>query len=217
MRPIRVLVVDDHGLMVEAVRLALDREEDIEIVGEARTGNAVLPEVARRQPDIVLLDIRMPDVDGLTVLDRLHVRHPDVKVVMLSAIAEPEIAQEAIARGAVAYFEKRIDPAALASALREIAAGRPPAQELGDHQNPVGPPLQAPRLTPREREILRHVAKGRSNDEISRELWVSEQTVKYHLTNVYRKLGVNGRTGAIRYAFEHGVVDAVAENSDSLT
>jgi DNA-binding NarL/FixJ family response regulator len=212
MRRIRVLVVDDHGLMVEAVRLALDPEADIEVVGEARCGGDVLPAVARRQPDVVLLDVRMPDVDGLTVLARLHARHPDVKVVMLSAISDPEVANEALRLGATAYLDKRVDPADLASTLRKAAAGEPCAQAPRRHGNGEDPAPGQLTLSPREREILGHVGNGLSNMEIARELWLSEQTVKYHLTNVYRKLGVKGRTGATRFAFEHGLVDPIEDD-----
>ena len=208
MRRIRVLVVDDHGLMVEAVRLALEREEDIEIVGEARRGGDVLPEVARRQPDVVLLDIRMPDIDGLEVLEQLHESYPGVKVVMLSAIEDADVAREALRRGATAYVDKRTDPATLASILRRIATGESAGRAAGAPAPPgEAPPLGGVRLTQREREIIARVAAGCSNAEIGRDLFLSEQTVKYHLTNVYRKLGVDGRAGAIRFWFEHGALD----------
>jgi DNA-binding NarL/FixJ family response regulator len=208
MRRIRVLVVDDHGLMVEAVRLALEREGDIEIVGDARTGRDVLPEVARRQPDIVLLDIRLPDIDGLAVLERLRARRPDVKVVMLSAIGDPAVTRRALELGASAYLDKHVDPATLASSLRRIMAGSLPAS-AGSSNNNAGSASRGFALTRRERQVLAHVAKGRSNSEVAGELWLSEQTVKYHLTNIYRKLGVKGRTGAVRYAFEHGLINQV--------
>jgi DNA-binding NarL/FixJ family response regulator len=236
MRRIRVLVVDDHGLMVEAVRLALEREGDIEIVGEARKGADVLPEVARRQPDVVLLDIRMPDVDGLTVLELLRERHPEVKVVMLSAINDPEVAREARARGAVAYLDKGTDPGTLAAALREIVAGANSSQNLPRPTAERTHPSRELLLTDREREILIQVAAGRSNPEIAevlvlsvhtverhvaniyakiaRDLFLSEQTIKYHLTNVYRKLGVKSRTGAVRFAFEHALVDFAEHESE---
>jgi DNA-binding NarL/FixJ family response regulator len=204
MRRIRVLVVDDHGLMIEAVRIAMDREHDIEIVGEARTGREVLPEVARRQPDIVLLDIRMPDVDGLTVLRELRVRHPDVKVVMLSGQADPEIEQEALHAGALAYLDKRVDPSTLAACLRSVMDGAIAGPGTG-----CPPPDGAafPALTEREREILVQVSRGKSNADIAATLWLSEQTIKYHLTNIYRKLGVKGRPGAVRYVFELGLAN----------
>jgi DNA-binding NarL/FixJ family response regulator len=204
MRQIRVLVVDDHGLMIEAVRIAMDREQDIEIVGEARSGREVLPEVARRQPDIVLLDIRMPDVDGLTVLRELRVRRPDVNVVMLSGLADPQIEREALRAGALAYLDKRVDPGTLAACLRNVMDGGAAATGTG-----CVPADEAafPTLTEREREILVHVSRGKSNADIAAALWLSKQTIKYHLTNIYRKLGVKGRPGAVRYVFELGLAN----------
>ena len=209
MRQIRVLMVDDHGLMVEAVRLALDRENDIELVGDAKRGADVLPEVARRQPDVVLLDIRLPDIDGLDVLAELHARYPQVRVVMLSAIDDPEVAREALRRGATAYLDKQSDPARLAAAIRRASTGGASAPaRRGERQG------ADEGLTRREREILSRVAAGRKNGEIAEELFLTEQTVKYHLTNVYRKLGVAGRTGAVRCWFEQGVIDASSTGSE---
>jgi DNA-binding NarL/FixJ family response regulator len=209
MRQIRVLMVDDHGLMIEAVRLALEREKDIELIGEARRGADVLPEVARRQPDVVLLDIRLPDVDGLEVLAALHARYPQVRVVMLSAIDDPEVAREALRRGATAYLDKQSDPARLAAAIRRASAGgaSSPARRTDRHGAAAG-------LSRREREILSRVAEGRKNGQIAEELFLAEQTIKYHLTNVYRKLGVDGRAGAVRFWFEHGVIDASSSGSE---
>jgi DNA-binding NarL/FixJ family response regulator len=210
MRRIRVLAVDDHGLMVEAVRLALEQEKDIELVGEARRGADVLQEVARRQPNVVLLDVRLPDIDGLEVLEQLRERYPQVRVLMLSAIDDPAVAREALRRGATAYLDKQTDPARLAAAIRRASAGG------GSAPTRRGAPRGADNdLTNREREILSRVAEGRKNGEIAQELFLTEQTIKYHLTNVYRKLGVDGRTGAVRFWFEHGVVDASSSGSRS--
>lgn len=208
MRRIRVLVVDDHGLMIEAVRIAMEREPDIQVVGEARHGRDVLPEVARRQPDVVLLDIRMPDVDGLTVLRDLHARYPGVKVVMLSGITDPEVEREALLAGASAYLDKRVDPVTLAASLRDAMRGAGAAVVAHGAVASV-----TPSLTDREREILIQVGRGKSNAEIATSLWLAEQTIKYHLTNVYRKLGVKGRAGAVRYVFEHGLAGELEQNS----
>ena len=206
-RPIRVLVADDHGLIREAIRLALEREQDIEIVAEAERGDEVLPRVHESRPDVVLLDIKMPGMDGLDVLDRVRAADPNVKVAMLSAIDDPEVAARALARGAVAYLGKRIDPAALGSTIRQIAEGGISMQTFGLAGSPAAHSAREVGLSARELEILKRVASGRSNREIAQELWLSEHTVKYHLTNVYRKLGVKGRTHAARYAFEHALAD----------
>jgi DNA-binding NarL/FixJ family response regulator len=168
-----------------------------------------LPEVARRQPDVVLLDIRMPDIDGLTVLRELHARYPNVKVVMLSGVADEAIEREALLNGAVAYLDKRVDPATLAASLRAVMNGA--AAAVVAHTTATAAP-RAAKLTEREREILAHVSRGESTAEIAASLWLAEQTIKYHLTNIYRKLGVKGRAGAVRYVFEHGLAPELERN-----
>ncbi len=203
-RPIRVLVADDHGLIREAIRLALESEPDIEIVGEAERGEEVLPRAREARPDVVLLDIKMPGLDGLEVLARLREQYPEIKVAMLSAVDEPEVVAEALQRGAVAYLGKRVGPATIAPTIHKIMEGTLSPETVGLADARAA--LSAASLTPRETEILLRVATGRSNRAIAAELWLSEQTVKYHLTNIYRKLGVRGRTGATRYAYEHALV-----------
>jgi DNA-binding NarL/FixJ family response regulator len=203
----RVLIADDHRLMVAGIRRALEDEEEIEVVGEASTGAAVLPLVGRTDPDVVLLDIRMPKMDGLTVLEQVRARYPRVKVVMLSVFADPEHIQMALSRGASGYIVKTINPRDLASALRQAvegcvyhAIGLPEVTEESE--------ARAAGLTEREVAILKAVALGLSNQAIGRELWVTEQTVKFHLTNIYRKLGVANRTEAARHAYQHGLVES---------
>jgi two-component system nitrate/nitrite response regulator NarL len=199
-----VFVADDHGLVLQALRLALEPHPEIEIVGEAKSGSEVLPRVAETNPDLVLLDIRMPGLDGLQVLDRLQKLYPELKVVMLSGVDDPELAAEALRRGAKAFLGKGIDPAEVAPVLRQVFEGLLITESFGASgvaeraANEFG-------LTGREREILEQVAAGRSNKQIAADLWLSEQTIKYHLTNVYRKLGVSSRTEAARFAYDHGL------------
>jgi DNA-binding NarL/FixJ family response regulator len=205
-RPIRVLVADDHGLMREAIRLALEPECDIEVAGEAGRGDEVLPRMRETRPDVLLLDIRMPGMDGLEVLSRVRTQFPDVRVAMLSAVDEPEVAAEALERGAVAYLGKRVTPSALVSTIHGIMDGSVSMETIGLPDSSKDAAKEAA-LSAREVEILRRVASGLSNREIAQELWLSEQTVKYHLTNVYRKIRVSGRTDATRYAYEHALAD----------
>lgn len=204
MGDLRVVVADDHRLMLEALRLALEHAEGIELVGSANEGRKVAPLVASTRPDVVLLDFRMPDMDGLAVLDVLRKRHPQVKVVMLSGHDDPGLIEEALRRGASAFILKQIDPADLAAALRQAVAGTV-YHALGRTE---GSPdaREAAGLTRKERDVLERLARGLSNAEIGRELWLSQQTVKFHLTNVYRKLGVANRTEAVRHALERGLV-----------
>ncbi|HKA27299.1 MAG TPA: response regulator transcription factor [Gaiellaceae bacterium] len=205
MRPIRLLLADDHALVLEALRFALESESEIEIVGEAKSGSEVLPRVAETEPDVILLDIRMPGLDGLQLLDRLGKQHPQAKVVILSGAEEPELAAEAMRRGAKAFLGKGIDPADVAPIIRRVFEGEVVSESFAT--GPVGSVRAAEEfgLTGREREILERVATGRSNKQIAAEFWLSEQTIKYHLTNVYRKLGVSSRTEAARFAYDHGL------------
>jgi DNA-binding NarL/FixJ family response regulator len=207
MSKLRVLIADDHRLMVDGIRRALEAADDIEVVGVAYSGAEVLPLVGQKSPDAVLLDIRMPKLDGLACLDRLRSQHPDVKVIMLSVFSDAEHVERALQRGACGYIVKSVSPLDLPSAIRQAvegtvyhALGMPPADVR------VG---RADGLTEREITIVQAVARGLSNQAIGKQLWVTEQTVKFHLTNIYRKLGVVNRTEAARYAYQSGLVETL--------
>lgn len=205
MGQIRVVVVDDHQLMLNAIRLTLEQSEDIELVGEALTGSEALPLIGRTQPDLVLLDIRMPQMDGLTCLGKIRERHPNIKVVILSGIDEPEQIQTALKHGASAFVVKHVDPRDLASALRQAMAGTV-FQMLGSGESSEENAAKAAGVTESEMRVLTALARGLSNKQIAAELFITEQTVKFHLTNIYRKLHVANRTEATRYAYQHGIV-----------
>jgi len=202
----RVLVADDHRLMLDGVRRALEADGGFEIVGETQDGAKVVDLVAKTNPDLVLLDVRMPNVDGLACLDEIHRRYPEVKVVMLSASTSPELIAAALRRGASAYLAKSVDPSDLPSTLRQAVEGNvfSTSAITGEAEKDSA---KAAGLTERERSILEALAKGKSNDEIAKELWVTQQTVKFHLTNIYRKLGVKNRTEATRLAYQRGLVE----------
>lgn len=209
---LRVLLADDHRLTIAGVRRVLDDAGDIEVVGEAYTGTEVLPLVRQTNPDLVVLDLGMPKLDGLSCLDLLRRHHPDVRVVIFSATETlPEISS-ALRNGASAYVLKTVNPVDLPAVIRQAAEGTvyyaPPPSET-----PVA--KDTADLTEREREILVAVMRGLSNKAISQEFWVTEQTVKFHLSNVYRKLGVPNRTAAARFAHEHGIIDGgeIAESA----
>ena len=192
--------------MVEGTKQALERAGGFEVVGEAVNGVQVLPLVRRLKPELVLLDLRMPQMDGLTCLGKLRKEFPDVKVAILSVSQDPELIQTALKRGANAYIIKSIDPDDLAAALRQALDGNV-FTTAGVTEDPGERAARDAGLTERELVIVRAVARGLSNEAIAKELWVAEQTVKFHLTNIYRKLGVSNRTEAARYAFEQGLVD----------
>ena len=204
---LRLLVADDHQLMLAAVRLALRDAQDIDIVGEARAGEEVLPLAGRTSPDVVLLDLRMPGMHGLRCLELLRERYPAVKAVVFSGTDDSDAVEACFARGAVAFVHKTVDPTELAAVLRRAVAGDE-FVAVGNTKAPVTAAQRAVELTPRETEILQSVADGLPNKQIAQQLWLSEQTVKYHLTNLYRKLHVTSRTEAVRYAYEHGLIES---------
>ncbi len=206
MRRLKVLVVDDHRLMLEAVRVQLERENDISVVGCVDSGETVVALVGQTGPDVVLLDVRMPGMDGLTVLEQLQARYPSIAVVMLSGIEDPALVRAALERGAAAFVLKGIDPRDLAGAVRQVMRGtifraldRPPVGALSA--------LEEAGLSPRELSILGALESGGSNREIAERLFVAEQTVKFHLTNIYRKLGVSSRTEAVHCAYANGLLE----------
>ena len=206
---IKVLLADDHRLILAGIRRALEEVDDIEVVGEAESGSQVLPLIHQTSPDLVLLDLRLPDMTGLVCLDAIKKRYPDVKVVVLSAFSDPEHIQAAFQRGATAYIVKSVSPVDLPSALRQaleetVYQG---VRVIGDVSGGTGEGLG---LTERELSMLKALARGLSNQAISKEFWVTEQTVKFHLSNIYRKLGVANRTEAARFAYERGLVESVA-------
>jgi DNA-binding NarL/FixJ family response regulator len=203
----KILIADDHQLMLDGIRCALERCEDFEIVGEAHSGSEVLPMIGRTDPDLVLLDMRMPGMDGLTCLERIRDRYPRIKVVVLSVFREPEHIEAALKRGASGYIVKSVNPLDLPAAVRQAFDGTV-YHALGVPEDDEPARARGAGLTERELGILKAVARGLANQAIGKELWVTEQTVKFHLTNIYRKLGVANRTEAARYAFEHDLAES---------
>jgi DNA-binding NarL/FixJ family response regulator len=208
MRRLKVLIADDHELMVEAVRLALAQaSEDFEIVATTTRGQQVLPLVAQTQPDLVLLDLRMPGMDGLTCLELLRKRHPNVKTVVLSGLEDENVVRSAFSRGASGFIFKHVEPRDLPSAIRQAANGTIAQPVFGAVAEGEPAARDDLGLTERELSILRAVGEGMSNKQIAGLLWLAEQTVKFHLTNIYRKLGVSTRTEAVNAAYRHGLLE----------
>lgn len=210
-RPLRVAIADDHRLMLDGIRRALETAPDIRVVGEAMSGEEMLALVPRVRPDVVIMDLRMPNGDGLTTLGRLKKDHPDVKVIILSMFDDPEHIERALQQGASGYVVKSINPLDLPSTVRQVVEGTVyHPRGRGGEPGAIGAvqtAAQATGLTERELSILRLVAEGMSNLEIANRLFVTEQTVKFHLSNIYRKLGVANRTEATRYAYRNGLTD----------
>jgi DNA-binding NarL/FixJ family response regulator len=204
---LKVLLADDHPLILQGLRRSLEACDDIDVVGEAHTGAEVLPLVERRSPDVVVLDLRMPGVRGAECVRDIARRHPEVKTVVLSACEDRASIDSAVSAGASAYVLKSVSAVDIPSVVRQVAAG----YTLFHSPREDGPAAgsardEAPELTDRETTILAAVASGMTTKAISRELWVTQHTVKFHLTNIYRKLGVSNRSGAVRFAYEHGLI-----------
>jgi DNA-binding NarL/FixJ family response regulator len=203
---IKVLIADDHPLIIAGIRRTIDHVEDMEVVGEARSGPQLMQLIGRRRPDLVLMDLKMPGVAGVEAILHIRQRWPEVKTVVLSACDDRPTIDQALHAGASAYVLKSAHTVDIASVLRQTSVG-------AVFHAPAGPPVVTgapdpavtPALTDRERSILSAVASGLTTSAISRELWISEHTIKFHLTNIYRKLGVANRAGAVRYAMENGI------------
>jgi NarL family two-component system response regulator LiaR len=204
----RVLIADDHPLILAGIKRALEEDDQFEVVAEARIGSQVLPLISQTHPDLALLDLRMPEMDGLTCLDRIRKEHPKVKVVILSVSTDPEVVQTVLNHGAAAYVVKSVNPIDLSSALRQALEGTVFSAVGLPEKTAQQDAVKAAGLTDRETTILKALARGLSNEAIGKELWVAQQTVKFHLTNIYRKLDVKNRTEAARYAYEHGLIDS---------
>jgi DNA-binding NarL/FixJ family response regulator len=205
--PLRVVVADDHELMRAALRLLLTPAAGLDVVGEAARGADVLPLVVASDPDVVVLDLHMPGLDALQCVEQLATNHPGVRVVVLSAVDDRDTIEAALRRGAAAYILKSIDPLDLAAAIRQAVEGSvfQPGPLLADSRPRAA---QAAGLSEKEAQVLAELSKGRSNREIAETLWLSEQTIKFHLRKIYRKLGVANRTEALRLALERHLVDA---------
>jgi DNA-binding NarL/FixJ family response regulator len=210
---IRIVIADDHRLVLSGLRAALADAEGIEVVGEATTGRAAVKTVVARQPDVCLLDLRMPDGDGFWALREIRREAPNTRVVVLSMHDDPQHVNQALADGACGYIVKSIEPGELASAIRHTvdgtvftSAGAPSSLRSTSQDSPQR------LITERELEILQYVAEGLSNSQIGKQLWVTEQTVKFHLSNIYRKLGVSNRTEAARLAYQNGLVEMPVED-----
>jgi len=204
----RVLIADDHPLILAGIKRALEEDDQFEVVAEARVGSQVLPLVSQTHPDLALLDLRMPEMDGLACLDRIRKEHPKGKVVILSVSTDPEVVQTVLNHGAAAYVVKSVNPIDLSSALRQALEGTVFSAVGLPEKTAQQDAVKAAGLTDRETTILKALARGLSNEAIGKELWVAQQTVKFHLTNIYRKLDVKNRTEAARYAYEHGLIDS---------
>ncbi len=208
---IRLVLADDHRMFRQGLRELIERKTDWQVVGEAATGTEVLPLVERLEPDILLLDIQMPEMSGVEVAQRLAQTHPHIKIVMLTMYREDQHLVDAIQAGARAYLLKDADASELISVINRVARGEfalDPAltARIFDTIRRTRKEQEALQLTPREREILQLLASGDDNRTIASKLNLSEKTVGNRLSEVFQKLGVSNRTQAALAAIERGVI-----------
>jgi two-component system, NarL family, response regulator LiaR len=207
---IRVLIADDHAVVRQGLRTYLELQPDIDVIAEAADGDAAVAEAARLAPDVVLLDLVMPQLDGVAALRLLRERAPTAHVIVLTSFGEDERLFDALRAGAVGFLLKDTEPAELVRAIRSAHAGQSPlspatATRVVAELARGGRPRAAELLTPRELDVLRLIARGRSNKRIALELGVAEKTVKTHVGHVLGKLGLSDRTQAALYAVREGL------------
>ncbi|WP_062518774.1 response regulator [Demequina silvatica] len=217
---IRVALVDDQAMVRVGLRMILESEEDISVVAEATSGAEAAGIVAQHAPDVVLMDVRMPGMDGLTATREVLAAHPGTRIVILTTFDDDEYVYEALRAGASGFLLKSVDGDALVSAVRVVAAGEallaPEVTRRVIEQfartAPVAPEDHTPSpeavgdLSDREVEVLRLMARGLSNQEIAAELYVSSTTVKTHVSHILTKLGVRDRVQAVVEAYDSGIV-----------
>jgi DNA-binding NarL/FixJ family response regulator len=219
---IRVLVADDQSLVRAGFRMLLGGEEDIEVVAEAANGLEAVEKAARFDPTVVLMDIRMPELDGLEATRRILAADPAARVLVLTTFDLDEYVYEALRAGASGFVLKDDPPERLISAIRTVAAGdallSPSVTkrviEQFTHISRPAPPKELDELSQRERDVFRLIVRGLTNAEIGQELFISETTVKTHVTHILAKLGLRDRVQAVVLAYQSGLVEP--ETADRL-
>lgn len=208
--PIKVLLVDDHHVVRQGLRMYLALDPELEVVGEAANGQEALHTAHQLQPDVILMDLLMPVMDGITAIERLRKELPNTEIIALTSILEDEKVVGAIRAGAIGYLLKDTQADDLNRAIKAAAAGQvqlspqAAARLIREVRSPESPET----LTERETDVLRLLAKGCSNKEIAQELFIGEKTVKTHVSNILAKLNVPSRTQAALYAVRIGLVSS---------
>jgi len=219
--PIRVFVTDDHSIVRKGIRATLELIPDIEFVGEASNGREAVETVASANPDVILMDLMMPEMDGIEAIRQIKAANPDIRILVLTTFAGEDKIFPAIKAGALGYQLKDSEPEELVEAIRQVSRGetalhpiiaRKVLQEISrpTEKSPTPDPL-----TPREVEVLRLVAQGLENPEMAEKLVISEATVRTHVSNIMIKLHLASRTQVALFALREGL--ASLENDDSTT
>jgi NarL family two-component system response regulator LiaR len=206
---IKVLLVDDHAMVRRGLGAFLSVYPDLQLVGEAESGADALEQCARLQPDVVLMDLMMPEMDGATATAEVRRQFPQTRVIALTSFRDDELVQRVIQAGAIGYLLKNVSGSDLAQAIRAAYAGRPtlaPEATQALINAATRPAAPGHDLTVRERDVLALMVKGLNNTEIAERLMVSQSTIKGHVSNILAKLSVTSRTEAVALAVEHKLV-----------
>jgi DNA-binding NarL/FixJ family response regulator len=221
-QPVRLVLVDDDDLMRAGLRSVLSSDDRIEVVGEAGDGRAALDEIRKLRPNLVLMDIRMPDLDGISATREVLAAEPELKIVVLTTFEDDDYIFEALSAGASGFLLKRTKPEELIAAIHTVADGdsllSPSVTRRVIDRMATQPPAalsgkRLERLTPREREVLELVGRGLSNREIAEAFFIEESTVKTHVKRILMKLGLRDRVQAVILAYETGVIRPGSANS----
>jgi len=206
---IKILLVDDHAVVRSGLSKFLMVNKDLKLVGEASDGAEAIQMTSLHKPDIVLMDLMMPGMDGITATREIHQKYPKVKVIALTSFAEQNMVQGALQAGAIGYLQKNVTAKELGNAIRSACAGKmtlsPEATQVLA-QSVAQPQIPGEQLTDREREVLKCMVAGFNNNEIAEKLFVSLGTVKFHISNIFNKLGVDSRVEAVKLAIEQKIV-----------
>jgi len=202
---IRLIIVDDHAVVRSGLSRFLKVNKDFQLVAEAADGKEAVQMVSIHKPDVVLMDLMMPEMDGVEATREIHQKHPKVKVIALTSFSEQNMVQGALQAGAIGYLQKNVTAQELANAIRSACAGRmtlspEAAQALA--QSVAQPQIPGNQLTDREREVLTCMVEGLNNQEIAEKLVISLGTVKFHISNIFQKLGVDSRVEVVKAALE---------------
>lgn len=205
---VRVLLVDDHGVVRQGMKLYLATDSSIEVVGEAKNGQEALTQVEKLEPNVVIMDLLMPVMDGISAIREIKKHFPEVEIVAVTSVLEDKKVVDAVQAGAMGYLLKDTDAAALSEAIHAASRGevRLHPEAAKRLMREVRTPEMRESLTPRETEILKLLAQGHSNKHIARETGVEERTVKAHVSSILAKLGLSSRTQAALFALKEGLV-----------